>query len=136
LLSEPEINYLKSQSLVRIATVSGDGQPDLVPVRLDFDGKYFWIGSNSQEQFFGTRKYKNVNEGDNKVALLVDDLLTVSPWHPRSIRVYGTADVVDHVGKNGPGKYLRITPKITWSNGIEGLDLKEGERWLRTVHDD
>ena len=128
------MNYLKSQRLARFATVSRDGQPDVVPVGFEYDGKYFWVGSHSQEIFFRTRKYKNVRDGNTKVSLVVDDLLTVNPWHPRFVRVYGTAEVVDHDGIFGPGKYLRITPSITWSSGIEGLDLKQGEWWKRTVH--
>ena len=135
MFSEPEVRYLKSQRLARIATVSGKGQPDLVPVGFEFDGKHFWIGSHSQEVFFRTRKYKNVKNGRKKVALVVDDLLTVNPWHPRFVRVYGTAEVMDHNGTFGPGKYLRVTPLISWSGGMEGLSLKQGVWWLRTVHE-
>ena len=135
MFSEPEVRYLKSQGLARIATVSGKGQPDLVPVGFEFDGKHFWIGSHSQEVFFRTRKYKNVKNGKKKVALVVDDLLTVNPWHPRFVRVYGTAEVMDHNGIFGPGKYLQVTPLISWSGGLEGLNLKQGVWWLRTVHE-
>ena len=134
MLSKPEVDYLKTQRLARIATVSQDGQPDLVPVGFEYDGRYFWVGSHHQDIFFRTRKYKNVKKGNVKVALVVDDLLTVDPWHPRCVRVYGTAEVTDHNGIFGPGKYLRITPSISWSMGIEGLDLKKGEWLLRTVH--
>jgi len=133
-LSEPEVSYLKTQRLARMATVGKDGQPDVVPVGFEYDGEYFWVGSHSQEIFFRTRKHKNVKKGNTKVALVVDDLLTVEPWHPRLVRVYGTAEVMEHNGIFGPGKYIRITPSITWSFGIEGLDVKEGEWALRTVH--
>ncbi|MCG5217984.1 pyridoxamine 5'-phosphate oxidase family protein [Streptosporangium soli] len=42
--SEAEIAYLRSQRLARIATVSADGQPDVVPVGFEFDGTYVYVG--------------------------------------------------------------------------------------------
>ncbi len=134
LLSEAETNYLKSQRLARIATVSKSGRPDVVPVGFEYDGKYFWIGSHSQDIFFRTNKYRNIKSGNNKVSLVVDDLKSVDPWHPRCVKVYGTAEVMEHKGIFGPGKYLRIKPSVTWSMGIDGLDLKPGEFRLKTVH--
>jgi pyridoxamine 5'-phosphate oxidase family protein len=125
---------MKTQRLCRFATVSRDGQPDVVPVAFEFDGKQFYVGSHSQDIFHRTLKYKNVRDGKTNVALTIDDLESVDPWRPRSIRVYGTAEIVEHKGIFGPGKYLRITPKISWSFGIKGLKLKEGEWSLRTVH--
>jgi pyridoxamine 5'-phosphate oxidase family protein len=53
-----------------------------------------------------------------KVAIVVDDLASVAPWRPRGIRVYGTAEIVDHQGYAGRGKYLRITPEKAWSWGL------------------
>jgi pyridoxamine 5'-phosphate oxidase family protein len=135
MFSEPEIAYIKSQVLCRFATVSPNGQPDVVPVGFEFDGQYFYVGSHSQDIFHGTRKYKNVRDGKTSVALTIDDMESVDPWRPRAIRVYGTAEIVEHRGIFGPGKYLRITPKVSWSLGIKGLKLKEGE-WgpLKTLH--
>jgi len=132
--SQPEIDYMKGQRLCRFATASPDGQPDVVPVAFEFDGKYFYVGSHSQDIFLRTRKYKNVRDGKNKVALAIDDLLSVDPWRPRAIRVYGTAEIVEHKGIFGPGKYLQITPKVSWSIGIEGLKLKKGQWSLKTLH--
>ncbi|MDH2900663.1 MAG: PPOX class F420-dependent oxidoreductase [archaeon] len=134
MFSKPEVDYMKSQRLARIATVNKKGQPDVVPVGFEFDGTYFWVGSHDQSIFHRTIKYHNVKNGHNLVSLVVDDLKSISPWHPRSVKVYGVADVMDHDGMFGKGKYLRITPKISWSMGIEGLDLKENEWRLRTIH--
>lgn len=123
---------MKTQRLCRFATVSINGQPDVVPVAFEFDGRYFWVGSHSQDILQRTRKYKNVKDGRTLVALTVDDLKSLEPWRPRAIRVYGSAEVADHNGMFGLGKYLRITPKVSWSFGIEGLNLKEGE-WSRKM---
>ena len=135
MFSEPELQYLKSQRLARIATVSKKGQPDVVPVGLYYDGKYFWVGSHSQDIFHRTLKYKNVKNGNKLVAITIDDMESIDPWKPRQVKVFGTAEVVHHEGQFGPGDYLRVTPKISWSFGIKGLKQKEGG-WSRvkTVH--
>ena len=133
MFSEPEVQYLKSQRLARIATVSSKGQPDVVPVAFEFDSKNFYVGSHSQDIFHRTLKYKNVKEGNKRVALTIDDLESIEPWRPRAIKVYGTAEVVDHKGLFGPGKYLRISPQVSWSFGIKGLK-QEGFRRVKTVH--
>lgn len=133
MFSEPEVQYLKSQRLARIATVSKKGQPDVVPVAFEFDGRHFYVGSHNQDISHRTLKYKNVKNGNSLVALTIDDLESIDPWRPRAVKVYGTADVVDHQGQFGPGKYLRVTPKVSWSFGIKGLK-SEGFNRLRTVH--
>lgn len=133
--SEPEIEYLKSQRLARIATASRQGKPDVSPVAFEFDGTHFFIGSHSQDIFFTTRKYKNVRDGNKEVALVIDDLESVQPWRPRGMKINGTAEVVEHNGMFGQGKYLKIAPSVTWSWGIKGLQQpKEEEFFVKTVH--
>ena len=135
MFSKPEVEYLKTQRLARFGTVATNGQPDVVPVGFEFDGKkYFYVGSHSQDILPRTRKYKNVKAGKNKVAFVVDDLVSVNPWKVRGIKVFGTAEILEHEGIFGPGEYLRITPKVSWAWGIEGLNLKKDEWVLKTVH--
>ena len=133
--SEPEIQYLKSQRLARIATANRQGKPDVSPVAFEFDGMHFFIGSHSQDIFLSTRKYKNVKEGNKEVALVIDDLESIQPWKPRGMKINGTAEVIEHNGMFGPGKYLKITPSVSWSWGIKGLrQPREGEFLVKTVH--
>jgi pyridoxamine 5'-phosphate oxidase family protein len=134
LFSEPEVKYLKTQRLARIATVSRDRRPDVVPVAFEFDGKQFYIGSHSQEIFHRTKKYRNVKEGNEKVTIVIDDMESIDPWKPRGIKIEGTAEVVDHKGMFGPGKYLKFTPKVSWSWGIKGVELAKGELRAKTIH--
>ncbi|HLX50990.1 MAG TPA: PPOX class F420-dependent oxidoreductase [Streptosporangiaceae bacterium] len=110
--TEEEIAYLKSQQLARIATVGGDGQPDVVPVGFEFDGTHFYVGGIDPAK---TRKFRNVQAGNEKVALVVDDLVSTDPWTPRFLRVYGTAELVERQGQSGPAQYMKITPVISWS---------------------
>ena len=128
MFSPKEIQYLKTQRLARIATVSKEGQPDVAPVGFDFDGKYFYVGSRYPGK---TLKYKNVAGGNTLVSLVVDDLESITPWKARGLKIHGTADLVEHVGYVGSGTYLRITPKTLWSWGIErpvfdGKEISKG----------
>lgn len=116
--TDDEAAYLRSQPLGRLSTVSKDGQPDVVPVGYDFDGTYFYVSGHGDT--VKTRKFRNVLGGNPKIALVVDDLVSTSPWTPRFLRIYGTADVVERDGYVGPGPYLRITPTISWSWNLDG----------------
>jgi PPOX class F420-dependent enzyme/OxyR family protein len=64
-----EIAYLRSQPLTRLATVGPDGQPDVVPLAFEFDRHGFWVGAVG-EAVAGTRKFRNVAAGDDRVALV------------------------------------------------------------------
>ncbi len=132
MFTENEQAYLKSQRLARIATVGPDGQPDASPVGFEFDGAVFYVGGRDLAR---TRKYKHVQAGHDRVALIVDDLLSVSPWQPRGVRIYGTADLVERAGHLGPGVYLRITPQVSWSWGLDEPSMASGRPGPRkTVH--
>lgn len=87
----------------------------------EFDGEYFWIGSHNQDIFFSTRRYRNITAGNDRVSLVVDDLASVDPWRPRGIKVSGKAEVMDHDGMFGRGKYFRIKPRVSASWGIEPI---------------
>jgi pyridoxamine 5'-phosphate oxidase family protein len=127
ILSQKEIEYLKSQRLARIATAAVPApeersvQPDVVPVGFDFDGEYFYVGGMN---FHKSTKYKNILKND-KVAIVIDDLKSIDPWDPRGIKVYGTADVITRQGgymesTDHPNPhYIRITPNRKWSWGID-----------------
>ncbi|MEV4799496.1 PPOX class F420-dependent oxidoreductase [Nonomuraea sp. NPDC049421] len=133
--TDEEIAFLQSQPLARLATVSADDQPDVVPVAFEFDGSLFWVGG-SGESVLHTRKFRNVGQGRTKVSLVVDDMVSVNPFVARGVRVYGEADgPVERVGMVGPGHYLRITPTISWSWNMAGEPV--GETWYearRAVH--
>jgi pyridoxamine 5'-phosphate oxidase family protein len=133
--TEEEIAYLGTQRLARIATVSDDGQPDVMPVGYQFDGKYFYVGGMNPVK---TRKFRNVRAGNTKVALVIDDLVSVNPWTVRGLRIYGNAELlVRQEGLFGPGQYLRITPTVSWSWNLEGRPTTHNEKviYRRAVHE-
>jgi pyridoxamine 5'-phosphate oxidase family protein len=136
--SDDEITYLNSMFLARIATVGPDGQPDAAPVGYRFDGTYVYVGGMDNPS---TRKYRNVKAGHQKVALVVDDIVSMQPYTPRFLRIYGIAEIVQWQAPGGEaGPYLRITPTVSWSWNLAGKpftrDTPEfAEAVRRTVHD-
>ena len=131
--SEEETAYLRSQRLARLATVSQDGQPDVVPVGFEFDGADVYVGGIDPAR---TRKFRNVRTGNTKVALVIDDLVSANPWTPRYLRIYGTAELVERSGQFGRAAYMRITPAISWSFNLDGLPFTHDREITvrRTVH--
>ncbi|TKG73337.1 PPOX class F420-dependent oxidoreductase [Prauserella endophytica] len=132
--TDEEIAYLRAHPMGHLATVGADGQPDVVPVAVEFDGTDFWVGGGSTVT--RTRKFRNVAAGRDKVSLVFDDLPSFEPFVARSVRVYGVAEQpIERIGMAGPGIYLRITPTISWSWNLAGEPV--GEDWYeprRTVH--
>src|SRR5215212_7479152 len=98
MFTEKERAYLGSQRLARLATVSPAGQPDADIVGFKFDGEDILIGS--YENLAGSRKYKNVAAGSDRVSLIVDSLASVDPMDPVAVNIHGTA-AIEH--RNGPG---------------------------------
>lgn len=134
--TDEEIAYMRSQRLARIATVDADGQPDVVPVGFEFDGTHVYIGGFDLVK---TRKFRNVEAGNGKVAIVIDDLVSTDPWTPRFLRIYGTAELVERQGQFGRAPYLRITPTLSWSWNLDGRPFGHGSddnqfRPRRTVH--
>jgi pyridoxamine 5'-phosphate oxidase family protein len=124
MFSEKEIEYIKSQRIARIATVSVQLQPDVAPVGFEFDGQYFYVGGIQQEK---TLKYKNVASGNTKVALVLDDFEPADPPKPRGLKIHGVAEIEERQGQVGAGRYLKISPDEYWSWGIEEPVFQEGK---------
>ena len=104
--SEKEWTFLKEQRLGRLATVSPNMQPHVVPVAFEFDGSYIYFGGWNLKK---SLKFRNILQ-NNKVAFVVDDLVSVNPWAPRGIEIKGIAEILR--GKD----YVKIVPfkKSSW----------------------
>ena len=106
--SDEEVEFIGQSKLARLATSSARNQPHVVPVAFEFDGLHFYFsGWNLQQSL----KFRNIRD-NGKVALVIDDLVSVKPWSPRGIEVRGRAKVVE----NENGTYVMVTPerKISW----------------------
>jgi pyridoxamine 5'-phosphate oxidase family protein len=124
MFADEELAYLRSQPLARLATVDARGQPTVDAVGFQFDGAQFMIGGRNLPE---TRKFRNIAAGNRHVALIIDDLASTDPWTPRGIRIHGVAEIAPRDGMFGPGEYLVITPRISWSWGIHAPAFAEGQ---------
>ena len=105
-----EAKFLKESRLARLATVSPSGQPHVVPIGFEFDGMFFHFGGYNITK---SLKFKNIQR-NNKVGLVVDDLVSTNPWTPRFIIIRGTAEILT---ETGPGSIdqntsIKITPLV------------------------
>lgn len=119
MFSSAELDYLRGQSLARLATLGAEEQPDVVPVAFEVDEHGFWVGGGAT--VVATRKIRNIVAGRRRVALVVDDLVSLRPFVARGVRVYGVAgEPVERTGLIGPGIYVRITAQVSWSWNLHG----------------
>lgn len=134
--TDDEAAYLYTHPMGRLSTVDSDGQPDAVPVAVEFDGASFWIGGGGTVT--RTRKFRNIAAGHDRVALVIDDTPSLEPLIVRGIRIYGRAEQpFEREGMVGPGTYLRVTPTLSWSWNLAGEPAPD-DRWYetrRTVHE-
>ncbi|MCR3752951.1 PPOX class F420-dependent oxidoreductase [Lentzea californiensis] len=127
MFTDEEIAYLREQPLARLATVNEDGWPDVVPLAFECDGTHIWVGG-AGDQVRNTRKFRNITAGRRQVSLVVDDLVSFTPFVARAIRIYGIADdPAERTGIVGPGVYSRITPTRVWAWNMAGEPA--GETW-------
>ncbi len=114
-----EIEYLNSQRLGRLATVSRDGSPHVVPVAFRYNPAEDTIDIGGHE-FAKRKKFRDVRN-DGRVAFVVDDVLP--PWRPRAVEIRGNAAVIETGGKTVNADFddemFRIHPTriLSWGLG-------------------
>ncbi|GII05070.1 PPOX class F420-dependent oxidoreductase [Planobispora takensis] len=120
IFSQAELDYLATQRLGRLATVSLDGTVQNSPTGFHYNP------GNGTIDIYGramgaTKKFRNVRE-TGRVAFVVDDLASTDPWQVRGVEIRGTAEAVeDH---EPPMPYLsreiiRIHPERIISWGVD-----------------
>jgi pyridoxamine 5'-phosphate oxidase family protein len=108
--TDAEATYLAENFLGRLATASRDGQPHVVPVTYRFDGKTITFGGWNLES---SLKYKHLMANE-KVAFVVDDVLSANPWRVRGLEVRGRAEPTTAKGVS----MVRIIPLNIRSWGL------------------
>lgn len=111
--SESEAEFLADNFLGRLATVSPDMQPHVVPVGYRFDGSGVTFGGWNLER---SLKYRNL-VANNKVAFVVDELVSTKPWRARGVEIRGRAEPLE---SDSGDKVVRIVPDRVRSWGFEG----------------
>jgi len=130
MFNQTEIEYIRSQRLARLGTVSPKGQVDVVPVGFEFDGQVFYV---SGRDIPSTVKYKNIQRGNTLVGLAIDDLASVNPWRARGIKIHARADILERDGMFGHKEYIRLTPLKSWSWGLGTEVFTAGQFNVRKV---
>lgn len=120
--TEAEVRYLESQILMRFASASPDGRPDVAPVGFELDGDDILTGGFD---ITNTVRYRNVLSNP-RVSVVVDDWATTDPWSPRGVKVIGTALIEEN---NGAPRF-RISPRviISWAINDTSPGIPKMER--------
>ncbi|MFZ3473674.1 PPOX class F420-dependent oxidoreductase [Streptomyces sp. 4.24] len=118
--SEPELAYLRSQHLGRLATVDAAGQPQANPVGFfPQDDGTILVGGLAMGT---TKKWRNLS-GNPRLSLVVDDLVSTRPWRVRGVEVRGraTLEVGPHsLGPHFSPEVIRIHPDRVLAWGLDG----------------
>lgn len=119
-----EIDYLQSQRLMRFATASPTGKPDVAPVIFELDGDDVITAGFDITH---TARYRNIQKNP-RATLVVDDLATIDPWSPRGVKIIGAASIETVDG----APRFRIRPQviISWAindttPGIPKMERRE-----------
>jgi len=108
--TEAELDYLKSQPLMRFATASATGKPDLAPVVFEVDGDDIL---SAGFDIAHTVRFRNIQENP-RATVVIDDLATSDPWTPRGIKIIGSASIEEVDG----ALRFRISPDVIISWGV------------------
>jgi len=111
--TEAQVQYLAENFIGRLATNSPSGQPHVVPVAYRFDGSTITF---SGRNLTTSLKYRNMMANE-RVAFVVDDIVSFSPWKVRGVEVRGRAEPV--VSSDGV-TMVRIIPLNIRSWGLTG----------------
>lgn len=125
--TDAEVAYLRSQPLMRFASASLTGRPDVAPVVFELDGDDILT---SGFDIASTVRYRNINENP-RVTVVIDDLASMNPWSPRGVKIIGTCVIEG----SGSGERFRISPDviISWAindttPGIPKMERRTIER--------
>lgn len=116
-----EIKYLESQRLGRIATVGPDGQPHVVPVGFRYNPEHDTVDIGGHG-FAKRKKFRDVQHNP-RVAFVVDDVVSVTPWRVRGLEIRGEAEILEMGGQSVVPSFdaqmFRIRPTRVVSWGLE-----------------
>ena len=117
-----EIEYLRSQTLGRLATVGSDGQPHVIPVTFWFNDEQDAIDVGGID-FASGKKWRDAQENP-RVTLLIDDV--PEPRRVRALEIRGRAELHSTGGElinpRIPGfvpEFFRIRPTRIVAWGLE-----------------
>jgi nitroimidazol reductase NimA-like FMN-containing flavoprotein (pyridoxamine 5'-phosphate oxidase superfamily) len=102
--SDKEIQFLDNNEVCRVATVSPDNIPHVVPVSYIFIDSLFFFATD-----YNTRKYRNLKENKN-VALVID---IYDSTNNRAVAIQGTGEFIER-GEDFKKVYDIFNRKFEW----------------------
>jgi nitroimidazol reductase NimA-like FMN-containing flavoprotein (pyridoxamine 5'-phosphate oxidase superfamily) len=102
--SDKEIQFLDNNEVCRVATVSPDNIPHVVPVSYIFIDSLFFFATD-----YNTRKYRNLKENKN-VALVID---IYDSTNNRAVAIQGTGEFIER-GEDFKKVYDIFDRKFEW----------------------
>ncbi len=121
-----EIEYLRGQTMGRLATGGADGQPHLIPVTYHFNAAEDAIDIGGID-FAAGKKWRDMQHNP-KVAFLVDD---ASPQGAHAVEIRGDAEPHATGGErinprfpNFVPQFVRIRPRRIVSWGLESTGFR------------
>ncbi|HEX4215580.1 MAG TPA: PPOX class F420-dependent oxidoreductase [Candidatus Dormibacteraeota bacterium] len=115
-----EIDYLASQPLGRLATAQPDGTLQNSPVGFRYNQETGTIDIGGYNMA-ASRKFKNLSTNE-RVAFVVDDIASTSPWRVRCLEIRGTAEALQP-GDGRDAPIIRVHPRRIISFGLENMDV-------------
>jgi len=125
--TDPELAYLSTQRLGRLATAQPDGTLQASPVGFGYNDETGAIDIAGRGMA-RSRKFRNV-AANGQVAFVIDDVASVQPWRPRCVEIRGEGEAIveptdsawaaDLAQTGFDGAIIRIHPKRIISFGID-----------------
>jgi pyridoxamine 5'-phosphate oxidase family protein len=118
-----EIDYLSSQRLGRLATVTAKNEAHVVPTGFRISDDHTKIEVSGHNLAARRPLYLRNIESNPSVAFVVDDLASTNPWTPRGVTVRGQAEIHtgggERLGEGFDSTLIVITPASIISWGID-----------------
>lgn len=118
-----EIDYLRGQTMGRLATVGADGQPHVIPLTFWYNAEEDTIDLGGIN--FGDGKKWRDAERNPRVTFLIDDVI-LNPRRARAVEIRGTAELHatggDRINPRFPNfadQFIRLRPTRIVSWGVE-----------------
>lgn len=121
IFTEAERAYLGERRLARLATVGTNGSPHVVPVwtwSVQTDGDQEVIHVTGYD-FDTSKKFRDVAH-TGRAAIVIDNLVSKNPWHPRGIEIRGRAEAV-----NDSEPHILLYPERIVGWGLDGSGTDE-----------
>jgi pyridoxamine 5'-phosphate oxidase family protein len=119
--TSPEIEYLESQTMGRLATIGPDGRPHLVPLTYRYNPDEDTIDLGGID-FANTKKWRDAL-GNPNATFLVDDF---SPTEAHAVEIRGDAEVHETGGEainprfpHFVPQFIRLRPRRIVSWGLD-----------------